>query len=148
MKVAIIHNHPIHYKHVLFQELKRQGLDFEVIFGAAQSSIRHEKIELDPNLYRSRVACSGPYEGAPKHERVKQTWRSLQELGPEIVIISGYHMAEGWAAWLWAHLHGRSTVMWYESNEFDYPNRPAYKEILKRIFIRGLDRAHVWCDWV
>ena len=34
--------------------------------------------------------------------------------------------------------------MWYESNEFDYPNRPAHKEVLKRIFVGGLDRAHVY----
>jgi len=144
MKCAIVHNHPIHYKHLLFQELTRRGLDFEVIFAGSCSDIRHEKIELRPELYKSRIAFDGPYEAAPRAIRAMNTWRGLVEIEPDIVIISGYHAAECWAAWAWAAWHRRTTIMWYESNVFDYPKRYWYKESLKRLFIAQLDRAHVY----
>jgi len=144
MKYAIIHGHPIHYKHLLFRELRMGGLDFEVIFGAAQSMVRHEPIRLSSDLYPYRIIYEGQYEAAPRATRALGTWCAISELNPDVVIISGYHSAEGWAAWLWALLHKRKIVMWYESNEFDYPNRPWYKETVKRVFLRGVDQAHVY----
>lgn len=144
MKCAINHCFPVHYKHLLFQELKAGGLDFEVMFAASQSSIRHEKIDLNKELYRYRIGFEGLYDEAPRATRAIQTWRAISDINPDVAIISGYHAAECWAAWLWAHLHGRKVVMWYESNEFDYPNRPWWKETLKRIFLRGVNQAHVY----
>ena len=46
MKTAIFHNHPIHYQHLLFQELNRKGLKFEVFFLAAASDVRFEMVRL------------------------------------------------------------------------------------------------------
>ena len=39
---VIVHNHPIHYKNLLFQELQRRGLSFEVLFVASGSVNRLE----------------------------------------------------------------------------------------------------------
>ena len=50
MTVAIIHNHPIHYKHLLFIEMARKRLNVEVVFQARESLIRHEHIPLSPDL--------------------------------------------------------------------------------------------------
>lgn len=143
MKVAVIHNHPIHYKHLLFQEMKKQQLDFEVLFAAGQSSIRHEENGLSQDLYSHRIGYDGPYELAPASTRIRFTWNALAETRPQIVVIGGYHTPEGWAAWLWARLHGRPTVLWYESNEFDY-KRWWYKELPKKLFVRYCDRAQVY----
>ena len=65
MKIVIVHNHPIHYKHLLFLELARRGLDFDVLFLAAQSTIRNERIDLSEQLYRTDIAWPGSYETAP-----------------------------------------------------------------------------------
>jgi hypothetical protein len=46
MQVAIIHNHPIHYKHLLFQEPKNRRMGFDVLIQALPSDIGHEKIPL------------------------------------------------------------------------------------------------------
>ena len=143
MKAVVVHNHPIHYKHLLFSELHRQGLDFEVIFLGGQSSMRHEQIRLSAELYRSHIAWPGFYETAPLNARTTFTWRKLSELDPEIVIISGYYAAECWAAWLWALIEKRPIVLWFESNEFDC-RRHWPMELVKRMFCSQVDRAHVY----
>jgi glycosyltransferase involved in cell wall biosynthesis len=144
MKCAIIHNHPIHYKHLLFQRLKARGLEFEVIFAAARSSIRHENIGLRADLYKYRIAFDGPYESAPPARRALQTWKAISEINPDVAIIGGCDAAECWAAWLWAQINEKPVVMWYQSNEFDYPNRPWHKEALKKLYLRRVNRAHVY----
>lgn len=143
MKVVVVHNHPIHYKHLLFRELKRQYLDVEVLFAASQSSIRHEETALSEESYRYRIGFDGPYESAPAVKRMQFIWTALSEIRPFIVVISGYHTPEGWAAWCWARLNRRMIVLWYESNEFDY-KRIWYKELPKKLFLRHCDRAHVY----
>jgi glycosyltransferase involved in cell wall biosynthesis len=143
MKLAVLHNHPIHYKHLLFQEMAKAGADFEVLFVAGQSSLRNEAIPLSQDLYPYQVGLPGAYEAAPALSRAAFAWRALSNVRPEIVIVSGYHGLECWMAWLWARLRRRPLVMWYESNEFDYP-RHWHLEWLKRIFVSGLDGAHVY----
>jgi 1,2-diacylglycerol 3-alpha-glucosyltransferase len=143
VKVTIVHNHPIHYKHLLFTELQKFGLDFDVIFQGGQSAIRHENIELSDRLYRSHIAYRGPYETAPFLTRAWFTWKKMAELRPDVSVISGYYAIECWVAWTWAKLHRRPIVLWYESNEFDY-RRYWPLEILKAIFIKGCTAAHVY----
>ena len=140
---AIIHNHPIHYEHLLFQELKRQGLRFEVLFTASRSSERIEPLSLHDDLYRFRVGFEGPYERHPRLRTWAFVWRSLKEIDPAVVIISGWYDMAAWAAWLWGALHRRPRVLWAESNRFDRP-RPFYKELPKRLFVSGCDYAHVY----
>jgi 1,2-diacylglycerol 3-alpha-glucosyltransferase len=143
VKVTIVHNHPIHYKHLLFTELKKIGLDFDVLYQGGQSSIRHERIELGDRFYRSHIAYPGPYESAPFLTRAWFTWRKMVELHPDVSVISGYYAIECWVAWAWAKLHGRPIVLWYESNEFDYP-RHWPLEVVKNVFVKGCYRAHVY----
>ena len=144
MKTAIVHNHPIHYKDLLFRALAAQGLDFEVIFAASQSRISHEQLDLRQDSYKHRFLFDGGYEAAPGTRRLFGTLKGLREIDPDVVIVSGYYAIECWAAWAWALQRKRPIVMWYESNEFDYPRRPWWKETLKRLFIGRISRAHVY----
>lgn len=143
MKIAVLHNHPIHYKHLLFREMKYAGLDLKVFFVASQSCLRHERIPLSDDLYSFEIGFDGPYESAKPLTRTSFAWNAIAKYKPDMLVISGFHVAESWAAWLWASLHGRRKILWYESNEFDY-RRLWYTEALKRIFLRGCDRAHVY----
>jgi len=143
MKVAVVHNIPIHYKHLLFQAMNKLGMNFDVLFMASGSSIRHEDIGLSQDLYRYRIGYDGPYESAPPVRKALWTWSALKEIRPRVILVSSYYATECWSAWLWAFLNRVPLVMWYESNEFDYP-RHWPKELLKRIFIRGLAGAHVY----
>ena len=143
MKVAVLHNHPIHYKHLLLQEMKKAGLDFKAFFVASESKIRHEELSLSDDLYSFAVGFNGPYESAKPLTRARFAWQAIAKYKPDLLVISGFHVAESWAAWAWASLHRRPTILWYQSNEFDYP-RVWHTELLKRIFLKGCDRAHVY----
>jgi glycosyltransferase involved in cell wall biosynthesis len=140
---AIIHNHPIHYKHLLFQELKRQGLQFEVLFTASRSSDRIEPLKLHDDLYRFRAGFDGPYERHPPLRTWAFVWLSLEQIDPAVVIISGWYDLAAWAAWCWAEAHRRPKILWGESNRFDRL-RPFYRELPKRLFVRWCSAANVY----
>jgi glycosyltransferase involved in cell wall biosynthesis len=141
--VAIIHNHPIHYKHLLFSELAKQDIDFEVLFTGASSGQRIERPLPENGEYRYRIGWDGPYEGAPAMRTARFVWRTLSELRPRAVIISGYYDVAAWAGWLWALRHKAGTILWSESNVFDHP-RWAWRELPKKIFVWHCDLAHVY----
>jgi glycosyltransferase involved in cell wall biosynthesis len=141
--VAIVHNIPISYKHLLFSELVRQGLDFEVLFLASGSVDRIEFPELSSAPYRSRVGFEGRYEDIPRWHSVKYVWRCLGEVKPKAVIISGWADAGAWAAKLWCLCHRRPHILWAESNYCDHP-RMFWREMIKRVFLQGFCAAQVY----
>jgi glycosyltransferase involved in cell wall biosynthesis len=140
LTAAIIHNHPIHYKNLLFQELRRQGLGFEVLFAASHSANR---LEEPSSGYAYRWGFDGPYEEAPAAPVARFVWRALGELDPRVVIISGYYDAAAWAAWAWAELHRRPKLLWAESNRFDF-RRQVWKERIKTVFVSRCAAANVY----
>lgn len=143
--VAIIHNHPIHYQHLLFTELARRGMEFEVLFTAASSGARIAVPAPLPggSEYRHSIGHVGTYEAAPKRETARFVWNALNRLRPEVVIISGYTDIAAWTGWLWAEMHRANRILWSESNIFDHPRR-AWRELPKRLFVSRCDRAHVY----
>jgi len=141
--IAIIHNIPISYKHLLFSELARIGLDFEVLFIASDSAIRLEGPDLASAPYRSRIGFQGSAEAVPWWRAVRFVWCSLSEIQPNVVIISGWSGGGPWAARLWCIVNRRPGILWVESNEFDRP-RVFWKELVKAAFLKGLSAAQVY----
>src|ERR1035441_7262068 len=88
--VAIIQNHPIHYKHLLFNALQRTGMRFCVVFVAAKSPLLPTVMDLSATNYRSVVLSQGNFESFSP-TTVLGTWRTLGRLQPAVVIIGGYH---------------------------------------------------------
>lgn len=142
VEVAIIHNHPIHYQHLLFTELARRGMQFEVLFTAASSEARIGGLP-DGAEYRCSVGHAGTYEEAQKLPTARFVWRALNRIGPSVVIISGWADTAAWTAWLWAETHRVKRIFWSESNVFDHPRR-AWRELPKRVFLSRCDLAHVY----
>ncbi len=141
--VAIVHNIPISYKHLLFSELRRRNVDFEVLFLASGSADRIEVPDLATAEYRSRIGFHGRYEALPRWRTVRFVWRSLTEIRPSLVIISGWCDFGAWTSKIWSVLHGRPHILWAESNHFDHP-RVRWKELIKSIFLRGFSAAQVY----
>jgi len=141
--VAIIHNHPIHYQHLLFCELARRGLDFEVLFVAACSRARLEAPLPMNSEYRFSIGHPGSYEEAHRMKTALFIRKALQRIRPNVIIICGYSDFAAWTAWLWASLHRTKKILWAESNVFDHP-RHKWRELPKRVFVRGCDLAHVY----
>src|SRR5215469_10363810 len=95
--VAIIHNHPIHYQHLLFCELAKKGLDFEVLFLASSSSARMHAPLPAKGEYSYSIGHAGPYETAKPMGTSRFVWRSLNRLRPAVVILCGWADAAMWA---------------------------------------------------
>ena len=142
-RIAIIHNIPISYKHLLFSELARRGLEFEVVFLASGSSDRIEFPELATALYRSRIGHYGSYECLPPWHTVNYVWNSLGEIQPDAVIISGWSDVGAWTAKVWCIFHRRPHILWSESNKFDHA-RSYWKELIKANFLKGFKAAQVY----
>jgi glycosyltransferase involved in cell wall biosynthesis len=142
-RVAIVHNIPISYKHLLFSALARKGLDFEVLFLASGSKDRIEVPDLLSSPYRFRTGFQGRYEALPRWHTASYVWRSLDEIRPGVVIISGWRDVGAWAAKFWCIFHRRPHILWAESNHFDHP-RVFWKELVKATFLRGFAAAQVY----
>jgi glycosyltransferase involved in cell wall biosynthesis len=140
MRVAIVHNIPIHYKDLLFRNLVSHNLDFRVVFVASQSIHRPP---LDPQGYDFRFAHKGAYERCSSGGVGLAVWKELTFYQPNVVVISGWADSGAWSAWLWAELFGRPKILWSESNAFDYP-RHWYKELVKAVFVRRFEAANVY----
>jgi 1,2-diacylglycerol 3-alpha-glucosyltransferase len=140
LTAAIVHNHPIHYKNLLFQVLCRKGLQCEVLYTASGSVNR---LETPSQGYPYRWGFDGPYERVPALTAARFVWSSLSALDPRVVVISGYYDAAAWSAWAWAEAHRRPKLLWAESNRFDYP-RGGWKEQVKSAFVRRCGAANVY----
>ncbi len=140
---VIIHNHPIHYQHLLFCELAKKGLEFEVLFTASSSRSRIEAPLPERQEYVYSIGYSGSYESVGKLNAAFFVWRSLNRLRPKVVILSGYCDVATWTGWLWAGIYRAGRILWAESNVFDH-RRNRWKESIKRLFVKGCDCAHVY----
>jgi glycosyltransferase involved in cell wall biosynthesis len=141
--VAIIHNHPIHYQHLLFCELARRQLDFEVLFLAASSGVRMQAPLPANGEYPYSIGHTGSYETAPTIGTGRFVWHSLNRIRPAVVILCGWADAAMWTGWLWAERHGAARILWAESNSFDH-QRWVWRELPKRLFVRRCNAAHVY----
>ena len=141
--VAVVHNHWIHYKDLLFQAMASRDLDFIVLFTARQSSRRLERDPFQHCAYPYWIAHDGPYETVRQAAVARRVWRALGRVRPSCVIISGWYDAAAWSAWLWSRAHNVPMILWAESNAFDR-SRHAPLEAIKRIYTRPFRAAHVY----
>jgi glycosyltransferase involved in cell wall biosynthesis len=142
--VFIVHNHWIHYKHLLFNNLFKERLDFKVCFTAYHSTDRLAPLGSEALAYPFVLLDeTSSYERAPKLRCVVRLWAILQRERPKVLIISGWYGAVPWAAWFWGLTHASKMILWSESNDFDRP-RTRWKEWMKSVFVRRFESAHVY----
>lgn len=142
-RVAIVHNIPIHYSHLLFVELKRRGLDLFVIYSAGKSTARIEMPSLSYDSYPYHIAFKGALEHLPVLKTFIAVWRTLNKVAPKLVLIDGWGDAGAWAARIWIWIHRRPGILWSETNAYDVHRTP-WKEAIKRWFVKGFSAAHVY----
>jgi glycosyltransferase involved in cell wall biosynthesis len=127
----------------LFNSLKRIRSDFTVFFIAASSEVRQDTGELGKAQYPYSIGFAGNAEAGPKYQACKKLWNLLQKTRPEVVILGGYFELATWIGLAWVKLKRKKTILWFESNQFDFP-RVMWKEWLKRQFVQRCDYAHVY----
>ena len=142
-KVAIIHNVPVSYKHLLFSRLAAMQLDFEVLFTARQSGRVISPVDLSGAPYRYRILIDGPFEKRSVIGSLRGAWKALDEIAPQVLIVSGWFDYSSWGGLLWAKRNRRPCILWAESNHFDF-RRVFWKEMVKRAFVRQFQAVHVY----
>ncbi len=143
MRVALLHNHPIHYMHLLFTALADQGASLDVIFAARSSNQRTASMLPLGENYRSHFLSEGCFEALPQVQSALHAGRIIKQCRPDVVIISGYFYLPAWSVLAWAKLHRKPIVFWFETNQFDR-RRGRAKEVIKRVFVGACDVAHVY----
>ena len=141
--VAVVHNHPIHYKELLFTQLVKLGIDLRVLYLGNSSIIRPGYRFMGGGKYTYTFASPRPYEHVSPRVQTVFVWRQLNRIRPDVVIYGGYCDAGVWAALAWARLRGTPGLIWAETNKQDNP-RVWWKERLKRSFLARCNGAHVY----
>jgi len=143
MRITVIHNHPIHYKHLLFTTIAGLGAEVDVVFAARSSNLRTASLQPSGEDYKSHFLWDGSFQSLPQIRTALQAVKEVGQCRPDVVIISGYSDLYSWSVLAWAKLHHKPVVLWFESNLFDH-SRHLAKEWIKKVFVRGCDVGHVY----
>jgi glycosyltransferase involved in cell wall biosynthesis len=141
--ILIVHNHPIHYKTMLFEALGRLRNDIHVLYVSSSSVIRNKKADLSKEQYSFSVASDTAFESMAANLAVFRIISTIFVERPRILVTCGYHHFAFWVSVITAKLLGAKVVLWYESNEFDH-DRVFWKELIKRAFMKMCDFAQVY----
>ena len=143
MRIAVLHNHPIHYKHLLFTAIASLGVEVDVIFTARSSDLRTASLQPAGENYHSHFLSDGSFESLPQFLTALRAVRMLERCHPDVVIIGGYSYLPTWSILAWAKLRQMPIAFWFQSNRFDQP-RHALKELAKKVFVNACDVAQVY----
>jgi glycosyltransferase involved in cell wall biosynthesis len=143
MRIVILHNYPIHYKHLLFTALAELGVEVDVLFAARSSDMRTAAMQPVGNAYRSYFLSEGSAESLPQFSTAFRAVQVASQCRPDAVVISGYTYLATWSLLAWAKTCGKPVALWFESNIFDRP-RHLVRESIKRVFLVGCDVGHVY----
>jgi len=143
MRITILHNHPIHYQHLLFSEMVAQGAHVNILFAAKSSTARTASLQPIGTGYQSHFLSASAFEDLPQIRSALRAVKLLEQCRPDVVIIGGYSYLPTWTTLAWAKLRHKPVVLWSESNLFDHSRQPT-KELIKRIFVRMCDMGHVY----
>jgi glycosyltransferase involved in cell wall biosynthesis len=143
VRIAILHNHPIHYSHLLFAAIGLAGAEVEVIFAARSSDVRTAAMQPAGTNYRSHYLWDGSFQSLPQIRTALRAVCVLERCRPDVVVISGYSYLPAWSVLAWAKLRGKPVALWSETNR-QYRQRYRVKELIKRAFVSACDVGHVY----
>jgi 1,2-diacylglycerol 3-alpha-glucosyltransferase len=92
---------------------------------------------LPEDLWIETLMPEASWRDADHWKLARILWAKLNQLNPEIVLVPGYYTLPGFAAALWARVHGRVSVLMTESTASDH-QRVWWKERLKGLGLRSL----------
>jgi glycosyltransferase involved in cell wall biosynthesis len=142
-RIGIVHNIISPYKTVLFNELFKICKGIHVIYMAETEGNRDWSIRRDELQFPHEILFDGSLDGVSKSRVAIATWKHLNSLKPDVVIIGGYSYLACWAALFWAKTHKTKTILWSSSNQDD-KGRSFLKEKLKSFFVKRCDAADVY----
>ncbi len=133
-KIVILHNIISPYKTELFNALNTLLGDLEVVYIAENEHGREWTISRDGLKFPYQIMFAQPIESISPILLYTRTWKCLNELNPEIIIIDGYSYSSCWAGLIWAKYNGKRTILLSSSTWEDHP-RSFIRESVKKTFV-------------
>ena len=121
----------------MLDALPGQVAGIELVGGIGVHAGMKFRETLPEGLSVQTLLPTGSWNTADKWSLSLALWRKLSELQPEVVLVPGYYTLPGFAAALWARVHGAQSVLMSESTASDHL-RTGWKEMLKSGVVRGL----------
>jgi len=143
MKILILENIISPYKTLLFNAISLILVGFKVLYISETERRRDWVINKDEMKFPYEIMFQVPIDEIPRWVMFKETWKQLNNLNPEVLIIDGYSYSSSWSSLFWARKSKRKLILWSSSNEDDH-NRSFYKELLKRYFVKRCDAYNVY----
>lgn len=141
--VAIANYWAADYKILLFNSIYTLHNDFKVLYVAETEAIRNWKVKKDDLQFPYEIMFKGEIDNLTQHSVVVRTWRMLNIMKPDVVILWGYSHVACWAGFFWAKINGKKTIIWSSSNEDD-KQRSFLKEKLKSYLVKKCNAANVY----
>lgn len=142
-KSVILHNIISPYKTLLFNELYKKCDGFQILYIAKTECRREWNIKEDDLNFPYEIMFNVSADEVPKVLLFKETWKRLNKIDPNVLIIDGYSYTSCWAGLFWARANKKKVILWSSSNEDDH-KRIFYKEFIKRFFIKRCDAYNVY----
>jgi len=142
-RIVVLHNIVSPYKTVLFNELYKICRGLIVLYIAETETSREWNIEKNNIKFPYEIMFKGALDYSGSLKSIIKTWRRLNSLNPDVIIISGYAHVTCWAGFLWAKSYRKKVILWSASNQHDR-DRSFLKEKLKGFFVKRCDAANVY----
>lgn len=142
-KIVILHNIISPYKTLLFNELFKVINDFKVLYMAETEANRDWNIRKDELNFPYEFISNGKLQNHNQYKIAVQTWKRLNRINPDILILGGYKYPAYWTALLWAKKNRKKIIIWSASNQTDH-KRNFLKEKLKSTLIKKCSAANVY----
>lgn len=142
-KIIILHNIISPYKTLLFNELYKLCNDIKILYMAEKESNREWEIKKDELKFPYEIMFKEVLDDVSPLTIAIETWKRLNTLNPDVLIMCGYSYVSYWAGLFWAKKNKKKIILWSASNEDDH-KRVFYKEFIKSFFVRRCDAYSVY----
>lgn len=142
-KTVVLHNIISPYKTLLFNKLFNVLPELKVLYISATESRREWDIKTDELKFPHEIMFGAPADTISAGSLLTKTWKRLNVLNPDVLIIDGYSYASSWAGLFWARTKKKKIILWSSSNEDDH-DRMFYKESVKKFFVKKCDACNVY----
>jgi glycosyltransferase involved in cell wall biosynthesis len=104
---------------------------------------RRWRIDTNELIFPHKFLFNGSLDNINPLALAHRTWKRLNLLNPDILILGGYAYSACWAGFLWAKRNKKKVILWSATNQDDH-SRALLKEKTKGLLIKRCDAANVY----
>jgi len=133
--IVIVHNIVTSYKIALFDELSKLLQNLYVVFIAQSETRRDWQIDISQIKFPHTILFDDPIDTLNSVKIAQRTWKTLNTINPETLIICDYSNIFGWVSLRWGKKNKTDLIFWLDSTRNDR-NHYFPKEQIKQCFLK------------